>query len=116
MNKPQTRKEKIALLKEVAKGNRSTLNAVIEERNRGVVSFTNIIRCFYYLLEHGRPDGYTGALQYQKCCITSMEDLKDIESGLEIFSQTGECSRISSEALNMMLECMECYWLLKENG
>ncbi len=110
------RKEKISLLKEVAKGNLAPLKAIQEEHNKGVVSAKNIVLCFYYLLEHGRPPGYPAYMLYDDCCITSAMDLQVIENGLTVFSETNSFESVSTKALDMILECMECYTVLKERN
>ncbi len=110
------RAAKIALLKEVAKGNYARLQAIQEEQNKSVVSVDNIILCFYYLLEHGRPSGYQAHMLYEDCCITSAKDLQVIENGLTAFGETNSFENVSLEALNNLMECMECYRVLKERN
>ena len=55
-------------------------------------------------------------MMYEDCCITSAEDLQVMESGLTTFGETNSLASVSFEALTMLMECMECYTVLKERN
>lgn len=102
--------KKQAIIKAITTGDLETLQQI----TKGQVSVKNILLSFYYLLHKGRPGGYSTPLSYTACYVTSISQVQQIKEACNNLSIGEDYTLLSDDQLNLLLECMECYRVLKE--
>jgi hypothetical protein len=109
-----TKEQRKSIIQAITSGKPAQLQQVGDELHKNSISLHNMILSAHFLLEHGRPNGFSELLSYEPACFTSPADVSDLQTALLTYRESGSFARISTPSLDRMLEAIECYRLLKD--